>query len=180
MVEPSENPFASPVEVSRSDHCIFQAHQREIVAKEIFQATIAALLSILLGLLTVAFVAFASLFGGGGTVVILVIMLLMTLSCVATTINHWNRANRAKERFPLVVDEGGIQAKFEDGGVWNLRTIPWNQITNIRFTPRDRMVVKTTTGSESIADLRLLGGSRWKPLKAALAFYSDWMAPERD
>ncbi|RCS50592.1 hypothetical protein DTL42_10825 [Bremerella cremea] len=179
-MEPNENPFASPVEVSRSEHRIFQAHQREVVAKEIFQATIAAILSILLGLLTVAFVAFASLLSGGGAVIVLVIMLLMTLSCIATTINHWHRANRAKECFPLVIDEGGVQAKFEDGGTWNLRTIPWNQITNIRFAPRDRMVVTTTTGSESIADLRLLGGGRWKPLKATLAFYSDWMAPESD
>lgn len=178
MVASSENPFASPVDVSRSGHHVFHVTDREVAAKENFQAAIAAVLSILLGLATVQFVIVVGLFSFGGAAFTLVIMLFMTLSCIATTINHWHRATRAKERFPLVIDEEGIQAKFDNGGAWIQQTIPWKNITNVRFAPRDRMVVTTTSRSETIADLRLLGGRRWGPLKETLTYYSDWMAEQ--
>ncbi|PQO33908.1 hypothetical protein [Blastopirellula marina] len=178
MVESNENPFASPVDVSRSGHQVFQATDREIAAKENFQAAIAAALSILLGLATVQFVVLVGLFSFGGAAFTLVIMIFMTLSCIATTINHWHRAKRAQERFPLVIDEEGIQAKFDNGGAWLQQTISWKEIASVRFEPRDRMVITTTSGQASIADLRLLGGRRWRPLKETLTYYSDWMAEQ--
>ncbi len=180
MVEPIENPFASPVDVSRSEHLVFHAPDRDIAAKENFQAAIAAVLSVLLGMATVQFVILVGLVSVGGGAITLGIMVFMTLSCIATTINHWHRAKRAKQRFPLVIDEDGIQAKFDDSGAWIQRTIPWNEITNVRFVPRDRMVVTTIAGQEAFADLRLLGARRWGPLKETLTYYSDWMAEERE
>lgn len=180
MADPNENPFASPADVSRSERLVFHVTDREIVAKENFQAGIAAVLSVMLGLATVQFVIAVGLVSFGGAMITLGILTFMTLSCIATTINHWTRAKRAQQRFPLMIDDDGIQAKFEDDGAWVLRTMPWTEIINVRFAPRDKMIVTSTNKQESVADLRLLGGRRWAPLKETLMYYSDWMAVERD
>ncbi|PQO44523.1 hypothetical protein [Blastopirellula marina] len=179
MADQTENPFASPVDVSHQNHHAFHASEREAATQQNFQAVIAAILTVLIGILTIGSTALISTINTNGAMVTIGILVFMTVSCLATMLNHRFRAGRALQRLPLTIDEEGIQAKFEDGGAWNWRKIPWDQITNVRFVPRDRMVVTDISGQESIADLRLMAAGRWGPLRSTLRHYSDWMAEAR-
>lgn len=180
MNDKTENPFASPVDVSHQEHHTFHASDTEAANQQNFQAILAGMLAILLGTFTGVFTAVVSTFNTTGAMVTFGILLFMTVSCLATTLNHRFRATRALQRLPLIIDEDGIHAKFEDGGAWNWRRIPWDQIVNVRFAPRDQMVVTETSRQESVADLRLMSAGRWGPLRSALRYYSDWMAEARE
>ena len=179
MADQTQNPFASPVDVSHQEHHAFHASEREAANQQNFQAIIAGILTVLIGTMTGAFTALLSSLTTTGAIVTLVVMVFMTVSCLATTLNHRFRAGRALQRLPLIISEEGIQARFEDGGAWNWRRIPWDQITNVRFKPRDQMVVTDTAGQESVADLSLMAAGRWGPLRSTLRYYSDWMAEAR-
>jgi len=176
--EVPENPFASPATVSTIEHREFHVSDQEIASRELYQAIFAGGLVLLFGVLWLNL--FMQVGFMPGTLIGHGVLAFMTFSCVATVINHWTRAQRAWQRFPLQLNDEGIRAKFEDGQEWTGHYFAWEEVTKVTFVPRNRMVVTAVNGKEFIADLSLMRTRKWRPLRETLKYYSDSMAAEPD
>ncbi|MEW4452861.1 hypothetical protein AB1L30_09310 [Bremerella sp. JC817] len=175
MNEKPENPFASPATVAAKEYREFYVLDHEIATRENFQLLVAAILVVLFSTIWGSFAFYTSATLSGEWIGN-ALLAFMTFSCVATVMNHWMRARRGWQRFPLVIDVDGIHGKFEEGGDWKPRRFRWNEVVSVKFVPRNRMVVSTLDGAAHTADLSLVRSGKWHQLRETLKFYSDSMA----
>ncbi|MHC2069975.1 hypothetical protein ACYFX5_21080 [Bremerella sp. T1] len=175
--EAPENPFASPAAVSSIEYREFHVSDHEVASKESFQLIIAGALALIFGLIWLN----AAVQPGMGTIStpFLIghgLLGFMTISCVATVINHTVRWRRAWKRFPMQLNDEGLRAKFQQDNQWIGYAFAWHEIRKVTFVPRNRMMVETIDGKQWFADLSLMSGRKWHPLKETLKYYSDAMA----
>lgn len=175
MTLPSDNPFASPALTSSANLEQFQVSDKEVAARESFQAVIAGILFLLFLALWVPL-----LIATGATApwFLQIFPALIVLSCLATVFNHHARARRAWQRLPVVLDESGLTAKFRHGKEWVPREIPWPSIRKVRFRKGIATVELADSTAELTADWSILGRTRIERLKKVLQHYTDQMAGE--